>query len=259
MDLFFTVLLAAAAPASLLGGGTRVLLCKDAVLSLVVGSWVLSTGFTRIPLAFQLGRRLHRGPAARARSKAWQDSAEFRQGLRALTLLWGSEQILDGGFGTLAALTLPTDTVPLLARVQSLVLLALAATATAVHTRRFRARHGLPLFGVSAAAGMSALRPPLRRPPPGTRRPPSRKTARAAAPENGTGHALGHLASLFQAPTGQPVGPSPLRTSRQASVNSSGSVPGSSSKALTSLPSALSCAPIRGAFQDSIGGSGFLA
>ncbi|MFE1312425.1 VC0807 family protein [Streptomyces sp. NPDC058755] len=152
MDMFCTVLLAAAALASLIGGGTHALLCKDAVLSLVVGGWVLSTGFTHKPLAFQLGQRLHRGAAARARSRMWQDSAEFRRGLRILTLLWGAEQLLDGGFGTLAALTLPTDTVPLLARVQSLVLLTLAAVATAICTRRFRTRHGLPLFGTPATA-----------------------------------------------------------------------------------------------------------
>ncbi|MEU9987000.1 VC0807 family protein [Streptomyces sp. NPDC048045] len=152
VDLFTTVLLATAALASLLGGGTRVLLCKDAVLSLVVGGWVLGTAFTHRPLVFQLGQRRHRGTAARARSKAWQDSAEFRRGLRVLTVLWGAEQLLDGGLGALAALTLPTDTVPLLARAQSVTLLALAAVVTAVYSRRFRTRHGLPLFGIPTAA-----------------------------------------------------------------------------------------------------------
>ncbi|MGW2488964.1 VC0807 family protein [Streptomyces sp. NPDC001606] len=152
VDLFFTVLLAAAALASLLGGGTRLLLCKDAALSLVVGAWVLGTGLTRRPLAFQLGQRLHREPAALARAGFWQDSAEFRRGLRVLTLLWGTEQLLDGGLGTLAALTLPTDTVPLLVRAQSLLLLALTALASFAYARRFRTRHGLPLFGVPSVA-----------------------------------------------------------------------------------------------------------
>ncbi|MEU1462692.1 hypothetical protein ABZ467_18785 [Streptomyces sp. NPDC005727] len=114
---------------------------------LVVGGWVLGSGFTRRPLAFQLGQRLHRGEVARARSVAWQNHAGFRQSLRVLTLLWGAEQLLDGGLGILTALTLPTDTVPLLARLQSLLLLALAAAVTAVHARRFRGRHGLSLFG----------------------------------------------------------------------------------------------------------------
>lgn len=151
VDLFFTVLLAVAGLVSLMGGGTRVLLCKDAVLSLVVGGWVLATGFTHRPLAFQLGQRFHRIPAARARGTLWRDDAEFRRGLRVLTLLWGAEQLLDGGVGTLAALTLPTDSVPLLARVQSLVLLALLAAATAAYARRFRIRHGVSLFGTPAA------------------------------------------------------------------------------------------------------------
>ncbi len=156
VDLFFTVLLAAAALTSLIGGSTRVLLFKDAALSLVVGGWVLGSGFTGRPLAFQLGQRLHRGPAARTRADMWQDSAEFRRALRALTMLWGAEQLLDGGVGTLAAVTLPTDVVPLLARVLSLLLLALAAVATAAYARRFHARHGLPLFdapGTASGAG----------------------------------------------------------------------------------------------------------
>ncbi|WBO63074.1 VC0807 family protein [Streptomyces camelliae] len=147
VDLFFTVLLAGAALASLIGGGPRVLLFKDAALSLVVGTWVAGTGFTRRPLAFQLGQRLHRGPAARARAGLWRDSAEFRRALRALTLAWGAEQLLDGGLGTLAAATLPSDTVPLLTRVVSLSLLVLTAAATAGYARRFRTRHGLPLLG----------------------------------------------------------------------------------------------------------------
>ncbi|MFG2353349.1 hypothetical protein [Streptomyces sp. NPDC048521] len=41
---------------------------------------------------------------------------------------------------------------PLLARLQSLLLLALAAAATAAYARRFRTHHGLPLFGAPAPA-----------------------------------------------------------------------------------------------------------
>jgi hypothetical protein len=152
VDLFFTVLLAAAALATLIGGSTRLLLFKDAALSLVVGGWILGTGFTGRPLAFQLGQRLHRGPAASARDGMWRDSAEFRRGLRVLTVLWGAEQLLDGGLGTLAAATLPTDAVPLLTRVLSLLLLALTVAATAACARRFRTRHGVPLFGTPGIA-----------------------------------------------------------------------------------------------------------
>ncbi|GAA2729272.1 VC0807 family protein [Streptomyces nogalater] len=152
VDLFLTVLLAAAALVSLIGGGPRVLLFKNAALPLAVGAWALGTAFTQRPLAFQLGQRLHRGDAARARAGLWQDSAPFRRGLRVLTLLWGAEQFLDGGAGALAAATLPPDTVPLLDRAVSLVLLALAAGTTAGYTRRFRRRHALPLFGAPAPA-----------------------------------------------------------------------------------------------------------
>ncbi|CAM5249606.1 MULTISPECIES: VC0807 family protein [Streptomyces] len=152
VDLFFTVLLAAAALVSLIGGGPRVLLFKNAALSLAVGGWALGTAFTGRPLAFQVGQRLHPGGTARARDRIWQDSAPFRRALRVLTALWGAEQLLDGALGSAAAATLPTDTVPLLDRALSLLLLGLTAGATAVYTRRFRIRHTLPLFGTPAPA-----------------------------------------------------------------------------------------------------------
>ncbi|UFR01591.1 hypothetical protein KBP30_10520 [Streptomyces sp. Go40/10] len=152
VDLFLTVLLATAALVSLIGGGPRVLLFKNAALSLAVGGWALATAFTGRPLAFQLGQRLHQASAARARAAFWRDSAPFRHGLRVLTLLWAAEQFLDGALSTLAAAMLPTDTVPLFDRVLSLLLLGLTAGATAVYARRFRTRHALPLFGAPATA-----------------------------------------------------------------------------------------------------------
>ncbi|MER7225269.1 VC0807 family protein [Streptomyces rubradiris] len=152
VDLFLTVLLVAAALVALIGGGPRVLLFKNAALPLAIGAWALGTAFTRRPLAFQLGQRMHRGEAVRARAGLWQTSARFRRGQRVLTLLWGAEQFLDGGVGALAAATLPPDTVPLLDRAVSLTLLALAAGITAGYARRFRRRHALPLFGTPAPA-----------------------------------------------------------------------------------------------------------
>ncbi|MEV5349457.1 VC0807 family protein [Streptomyces achromogenes] len=160
VDLFLTVLLVGAALVSLIGGGPRVLLFKNAALSLAVGAWALGTAFTRNPLAFQLGQRLHQGEAVRARARLWQDSTPYRRGQRALTLLWGAEQFLDGGVGVLAAATLPPDTVPLLDRAVFLALLALAAGITAGYAHRFRGRHALPLFGAPAPAPATAPRAP---------------------------------------------------------------------------------------------------
>jgi hypothetical protein len=80
--------------------------------------------------------------------------------LRVLTVLWGAEQLLDGSLGTLAAATLPTDAVPLLTRVLSLLLLALTVAATAAGARRFRARHGVPLFGTPGIADPAEARQP---------------------------------------------------------------------------------------------------
>ncbi|MEU2060276.1 VC0807 family protein [Streptomyces sp. NPDC013455] len=172
LDLFFTALLATAALVSVIGGGPRVLLFKNAVLPLAVGGWALGTVFTSRPLAYQLGQRLHTASAARARDRLWQRSAPFRHGLRVLTLVWGAEQFLDGALGSLAAATLPTDTVPLLDRAVSFTLLGLTAVITAGYARRFRLRHALPLFG--APAPVSA--------PGGTPGPPASATA-GPAPE----------------------------------------------------------------------------
>ncbi|MEV4336716.1 VC0807 family protein [Streptomyces sp. NPDC049590] len=171
VDLFLTALLVTAALVSLIGGGPRVLLFKNAALSLAVGAWALATAFTRRPLAFHLGQRLHRGDAARARDRIWQGSAAFRRGLRVLTLVWGAEQLLDGGVGALAAATLPPDTVPLLDRAVSLALLALAAVTTAGYARRFRRRHTLPLFGTPASvtAGRASSVSRASTSPPGNR------------------------------------------------------------------------------------------
>ncbi|MFD8392035.1 hypothetical protein ACFV2N_23280 [Streptomyces sp. NPDC059680] len=62
--------------------------------------------------------------------------------MRVLTAPWGAGHLLDGGHGTLTAATLPTDAVPRLAGVPSLLRLALTAAATAARTRRCGIRHG---------------------------------------------------------------------------------------------------------------------
>ncbi|WP_256725667.1 VC0807 family protein [Streptomyces sp. IMTB 2501] len=186
VDLFFTVLLAAAALATLIGGSTRILLFKDAALSLVVGAWVLGTGFTDRPLAFQLSQRLHRGPAALARARTWRGSADLRRGLRVLTVVWGAEQLLDGAFGTLAAATLPTGIVPLLTRVLSLLLLTLTAAATAAYARRFRSRYGVRLFGAIGTGG-------------GAIAPDTGGSAEALGTESGAGGGTGVPAEGWQA------------------------------------------------------------
>lgn len=204
VDLFFTVLLAAAALVSLIGGGPRVLLFKNAALSLAVGGWALGTAFTRRPLAFLVGQRPHRGSAVRARDRIWQDSAPFRRALRFLTALWGAEQLLDGALGSVAAATLPADTVPLLDRALSLLLLGLTAGATAVYTRRFRMRHALPLFGTPAP-------PTVHRDDPSPASPrPSRRTQTTARPFTPAFHPrLRQTTPAVTRPSARSLGPSP--------------------------------------------------
>ncbi|MEU5051178.1 VC0807 family protein [Streptomyces sp. NPDC021096] len=152
-DLFVVALLAVSAVTSLISGNPRVLLLKDAGLPALLGVWILATLFFSRPFTFHFGGRL-RGPAAAEEAeRAWRDRPEFREALRGLTVLWGCFQLLDAFLSTVAALVLPIDVVPVTGRFLSYGLLAAVAVITVRRSRRFRARHGIALFGARTAAG----------------------------------------------------------------------------------------------------------
>ncbi|MCA6096136.1 hypothetical protein LE181_28735 [Streptomyces sp. SCA3-4] len=152
-DLFVVALLAVSAVTSLISGNPRVLLLKDAGLPALLGAWILATLFLSRPFTFHFGSRL-RGPAAAAEAeRAWRDRPEFREALRGLTVLWGCFQLLDAFLSTVAALVLPVDAVPVTGRFLSYGLLAAVAVITVRRSRRFRAQHGIALFGARTAAG----------------------------------------------------------------------------------------------------------
>lgn len=155
-DMFVLVLLLVSAGTSVISGSSRVLLLKDAALPAALGLWILSTLALARPFAFQLGGRLRGREAAAVAERAWRESAEFRGALRGLTALWGGIQLLDAVLGTVYALLLPVDVVPLVGRIQSLGLIGLAAVISIHRSRGFRARHGIPLFGARASAQADA-------------------------------------------------------------------------------------------------------
>ncbi|MGK5730507.1 VC0807 family protein [Streptomyces sp. URMC 124] len=151
-DLLVVALLAVSAATSLISGDPRVLLLKDAAIPAVLGLWIAGTLLLARPFAFHFGAHLRRGGGEAEAEHAWRDIPAYRQALRSLTLLWGGAQLLDAALSTVAALTLPVDAVPVIGRIQSFALLGLVIAITVRRSRRFRARHGISLFGTAGAA-----------------------------------------------------------------------------------------------------------
>ncbi|GAA3072356.1 hypothetical protein FHS39_004186 [Streptomyces olivoverticillatus] len=151
-DLFVVGLLLVSAGTSLISGDPRVLLLKDAALPAALGLWILGSLFFSRPFAFHFGDQLRGSSGAGAAERAWRERPEFREALRGLTVLWGCVQLLDATLSTVMALALPVDVVPVVGRVVSFSLLGLVAMATVRRSRGFRARYGIPLFGLRAAA-----------------------------------------------------------------------------------------------------------
>ncbi|WP_053161391.1 VC0807 family protein [Streptomyces caatingaensis] len=166
-DLLVVVLLLVSAVTSLISGDPRVLLLKDAALPAVLGLWIAGTLLAARPFAFQFGRQLRSATADESAERRWRRDPEFRRALRSLTLLWGAAELLDAALSVVEAVSLPVDVVPVIGRSQSLGILALVVIATVRRSRRFRERHGVPLFGLTAEA---TGEPPV----PGTAPDPSR-------------------------------------------------------------------------------------
>ncbi|MCK7624277.1 hypothetical protein MUU72_14400 [Streptomyces sp. RS10V-4] len=154
-DLLVVVLLAVSAGLSAFSGSPRVLLLKDAGIPAALGLWILGTLCAARPFPFHFGRRLRGPDGARAAERAWRELPQFRAALRRMTVLWGGAQLLDAALSAVWALTLPVDVVPVLGRCQSLAVLGAVVVLTVRRSRTFRARYGVPLFGVPApdAAG----------------------------------------------------------------------------------------------------------
>ncbi|WP_279581352.1 VC0807 family protein, partial [Fodinicola feengrottensis] len=109
---------------SLLTGDPRLLLAKEAWMTMVVGLWMLSSLFARQPVIFT-GAKLMM-PSQQARDD-WEESwthPEFRHVMRVGTVIWVVLLFADTAVRVVMAYTLPVDQVPVLNVVTWIVLIA---------------------------------------------------------------------------------------------------------------------------------------
>ena len=101
---------------SLVPGGTRFLLARDAVMTGATGLWFLLSARGRRPLVLLLSRPLLQGRLGWPADwdALWALSPRFRRMWRVAGVLWGLGLLADAGLRVLAAYALPPDVVPAL-------------------------------------------------------------------------------------------------------------------------------------------------
>ncbi|MET9646384.1 VC0807 family protein [Streptomyces syringium] len=146
-ETFMIGMLAVRVITSLFTGDPRVLLVKDACLSVAAGAWILGSLLTARPFAFQMGQYWSAPAAQHGRDVAWRRSPALRGALTRLTMWWGCGQVLDSVVGVTIAMTCAVEAVPALNRAKGLALLGLAVIVTVLYSRHCARRRGLSLFG----------------------------------------------------------------------------------------------------------------
>lgn len=116
LSTWFTAMVLGALVISLLPGGTRFLLAKEAVLTGVTGIWFLASTVRGRPLTYLLTRPLLEG---RLRwppdwESLWAASPAFRRMWRVSSVMYGVGTLLDAVLRVVFAYTLPPDVVPAL-------------------------------------------------------------------------------------------------------------------------------------------------
>ncbi len=116
LSTYFTAMVLGALVISLLPGGMRFLLAKEAVLTGVTGIWFLASTTRGRPLAYLLSRPILEG---RFRWPAdwdglWAASPRFRRMWRVSSVMYGVGTLLDAVLRVVFAYTLPPDAVPAL-------------------------------------------------------------------------------------------------------------------------------------------------
>ncbi|MHA6783281.1 VC0807 family protein [Pseudonocardia saturnea] len=99
--------------AALVSGNPRDVLVRGALLSLPVGVAMLASLRMRRPVTFQVTRALlpHR---AERMDRLWDTDPRLPRAFRAITVMWGSVLLAEGGLRVLMAYTLPVAAVPAL-------------------------------------------------------------------------------------------------------------------------------------------------
>lgn len=99
--------------AALISGDPRDVLVRGALLSLPAGVAMLASLGLRRPVTFQATRALlpHR---AERMDRMWETDPRLRGAYRAITIMWGSVLLAEGGLRVLMAHTLPVAVLPAL-------------------------------------------------------------------------------------------------------------------------------------------------
>lgn len=99
--------------AALVSGDPRDVLVRGALLSLPTGVVMLASLRLRHPVTFQATRALlpHR---AERMDRMWETDPRLRRAYRAITVIWGSVLLAEGGLRVLMAYTLPVAILPAL-------------------------------------------------------------------------------------------------------------------------------------------------
>ncbi|GAA5200350.1 hypothetical protein GCM10023322_78080 [Rugosimonospora acidiphila] len=129
------VVLGVLAVAVLAGGGQRLALARDGLVTGTVGLVALATLAARRPLFFTVARPFGQDPGEDW-DRDWAADAGFRHGMTLLTAVWGAGLGLDGAVKVILAYTLAPDLVPALAGVQYVVVLGGLIGFTVRHIRR---------------------------------------------------------------------------------------------------------------------------
>ncbi|MCW2760618.1 MAG: hypothetical protein JWR85_819 [Marmoricola sp.] len=113
---FMTTMLVLSTIVSLVGGGPRFLLARDAWLTGAAGFWFIASCWTPRPLAYHFARAIGEGrfgwpPDFEAR---WERAPRFRRMWRVASVLWGIGTLLDAVLRWVMAYSLPIDVVPAL-------------------------------------------------------------------------------------------------------------------------------------------------
>ena len=108
--------------AVLLGGGPRVALARDGLITGTVGLGALATLAARRPLFFTLARPFGQDPGEDW-DHDWEYDPFFRHTMTLLTTVWGAGLTLDGAVKVAMACTLAPDLVPAIAGAQYAVVL----------------------------------------------------------------------------------------------------------------------------------------
>ena len=160
VSTFWSILVVAALGVSLLGGGVRFLLARDALVTGLVGTWFLVSAWTSRPLALVLSRpileTIHRYPPGRW-EQLWRNEPRFRTIWRRASIVFGVGCLADAAVRVVMAYTLPVDLVPALSTALYLVTSVVALIAVNI----YYARAGLwpMLFTPSPAEEPSSLVP----------------------------------------------------------------------------------------------------